>query len=424
LVRIAAVLLTGAFCAVPHFAQGGSSDAAFAKVPFDEWLQAGNQTNIRWSMHVSRPQLSNHQRLSSLVEAQVDGRDLASRRGRGEMAIFIQITDREGNVYQTHGAIDLEKMEEGVRSQDVTYSQSVFVLPGEYRVAVALFDTASREHTARQENWVVPPMKNDPLPEAWKDLPAVEFATSADPPEGWFLPGERGRLHLQVAAERPLQVEVLLNLTGSEIAPTTRLPQSKDPGTLLAALKTVAAIDVRNSSLNVALLDLTRRRVAFAQKNVRELEWPGIKDALTQSESGIIDVKTLKDSHRDAAFFVSEVRRRLGGPESHRVLIVLSSPIAFESGEDLQPINAGRSPGCQVFYLRFHPRLPAAMPVVTQPGRGRAGRFGMPPRAIAAPQIDQLANTLKPLSPRVFDIDRPDQFRKALATILSEIARM
>jgi hypothetical protein len=37
-------------------------------------------------------------------------------------------------------------------------------------------------------------------------------------------------------------------------------------------------------------------------------------------------------------------------------------------------------------------------------------------------QLDQLESTLKPLAPRLFDVDTPEQFRKALATVLAEIS--
>ncbi len=40
------------------------------------------------------------------------------------------------------------------------------------------------------------------------------------------------------------------------------------------------------------------------------------------------------------------------------------------------------------------------------------------------PLSDQLAATLKPLSPRIYDIDNPEQFRKALARMLDEIAAL
>ena len=38
--------------------------------------------------------------------------------------------------------------------------------------------------------------------------------------------------------------------------------------------------------------------------------------------------------------------------------------------------------------------------------------------------IDQLEPLLKPLDPKLFEVGTPEQFRKALATILGEIAKL
>jgi hypothetical protein len=67
-----------------------------------------------------------------------------------------------------------------------------------------------------------------------------------------------------------------------------------------------------------------------------------------------------------------------------------------------------------------------AMPEQSPFGRQRSimGR-GAPPRPTPnAVQQDSLEGTLKPLDPRLFDVETPEQFRKALAAILSDISRM
>jgi len=74
-----------------------------------------------------------------------------------------------------------------------------------------------------------------------------------------------------------------------------------------------------------------------------------------------------------------------------------------------------------VYYLRFHQRL--GPPVRTLPfiSARPSARVGVRPteRRATENEVDQLARTLKPLGPRVFDIESPQQFRSALATILS-----
>ncbi|MDE3197323.1 MAG: hypothetical protein KGN84_13315, partial [Acidobacteriota bacterium] len=56
-------------------AQYGPHNRYFARYPFEKWAEDGEQSGIRWSVHVSSAQLSAHQRLTVTVEVQVDPRE-------------------------------------------------------------------------------------------------------------------------------------------------------------------------------------------------------------------------------------------------------------------------------------------------------------------------------------------------------------
>jgi hypothetical protein len=232
---------------------------------------------------------------------------------------------------------------------------------------------------------------------------------------------------------------LIVNLTPSERASGSYHVQNRNLSVLLPALKILSQVEYREAALDVALLDLTRRREIFHQEDVGTLNWPAIRDALTSADPGKIDVKSLADRRHNAAFFVDEVGRKLGGAGNTgcqgRAVVVLSSPVTFEEDEDLEPIHATPSPGCPVFYIRYRPPFQAqgVRPIPEGP-RGRGGRGGggmrfpngqQPPmRAAAPPLVDQLEPTLRPLEPRLFDVETPDQFRKALAEILGELAAL
>src|SRR3984957_12454107 len=134
---LAALLGTAA---VPQgFAQRRSLDPEFAKVPFDEWFKGGDQAQIKWKIRIFPPRLSNHQRLVTQITVALDGAELAKRRGEGQMIAFVQITDQQGRPYQNHATIPLSKVEEGWKSSEVTFDLVAFVLPGEYRIAIAIY---------------------------------------------------------------------------------------------------------------------------------------------------------------------------------------------------------------------------------------------------------------------------------------------
>ena len=427
--RTAAVVLLLVVGASHGFTQRGSLDPAFTKVPFDQWLQGGDEGQIRWTAHVVHAQLSIHQRLMARVVVQMDGAELAKRRGKGQLVIFVRLNDGEDRPYEDHGVIDLEKLEDGIRNQNVTYVASAFVLPGDYRVAIALFDTATREHSVKQEKLHVPALKNDPLPEAWRDLPPVELIPHADPPDSWYLPTVAGRLNLPAGTRRPVRIAVMVNVTPSEHLTHSQQVPERNLGALLPALKVISQMAPRNGSLSVAVLDLARRRVTFHQEDMTNLDWQALKDSLKEADAGTIDVKSLEDRHRKAEFFEAEISRRIAsaakapGAESPAcVLMVLSNPVEFEWGEKLEPIRIAPELACRVFYFRYHPPMVAPAVPVPALARGRRQRPGLPPPGIRESQIDQLEPTLKPLAPQVFDIETPEQFRKALATTLAGIS--
>jgi hypothetical protein len=374
-------------------------------------------------------QLSNHQRLLARVDVTLDGAQVASLRGQGKLMILMQVTDPENTAYQDHGAIDLEKVEEGVKGSNIVYSEYFFVLPGDYRISVAAYHSVTREHAVRIDKLHVPALKNDPLPESWRNLPSVEFHPAVDAPDAWYLPEVKGRIHLTFPPSKAPQVDLLVNLTPSERLSGSLRAQDRNLGMLLPALKMLAQADYGNTSLNVALLDLMRQRVGFHQEQVHELNWTGIKEFLTSSQPATIDVKSLGERQHKAQFFLAQVARRVNDPQP-RILLVLSSAVAFESGEDLHPLRPETSSNCRIYYFRFH--APAGRPMFfPMDGRGPR-RMGMPrrpagsdyPGRISRGEMpDQLAPTLKPLSPRIFDIESPEQFRKALAGLLADLSR-
>jgi hypothetical protein len=418
--------------------QIGFRDPAFRKVPFDEWFRNGGHASIKWALHVFPPRLSSHQRLLAQLDVLVDGREFAKRLAEGrEMVVFVEVDDAAGRPYQNHVALDLKKMKDTIRSQDVSCAMSFFVLPGEYNLRLAVYATATGEHSVKEEKLHVAALKNDPLPEMWRDLPSVEFIDPSEPPESWYLPSVTGRFHLPVTAKKPIRVEVLVNMTPSERLSGSGRAQNRNLGALIPALKAISQVDVRNGSMNIELIDLSRQRVAFHQEDMRTLDWEALKKGLTEAKPGVIDIKSLEHRKENAEFFVSEVGRAVERSASApgRVLIVLSDPVEFEGGQVLQPIAMTPPAGCRVYYIRYRvlPRrvvVPGESDAITgrQPpmmgGGGRGPRGDLPGGPGRYVIIDQLEATVKPLAPRLFDVNTAEEFRKALATILIDIERM
>jgi hypothetical protein len=421
-------LLAALYAADP--APGSSLDPVFATVPFDRWLGEAGKSAIHWSARILPVELSNHQRLLAKVEIVIDGLELERRRGTGEMLVLVQFSDSENRVYQTHADIDLSQVKEGAGKSNFVYTQDAFVTPGEYQVSLAIVDSASQEHSTLRLPLHVNPLKNDPLPDSWRDLPPVEIPKTVEPPESWVLPDVSNRVCLRLNTQKRIRIELLVNaspVSGDEYSRPRQI-NNRSLADLIPALKVIAGAELVNGELNAALLDLTTQKVLFDQAAVHSsLDWAALAPALKQNNRGVIDVHALENRQQNAQFFVSEVRKRITDSrqgDALPILIVLSGPMAFGSGADLHAIDPEGLEHAKVFYIRYHsyPPREAVNPFMGGPRRGR--RMGGPGRlGLSNEPIDSLEQTLKPLRPHLFDVSTPEQLRKALRDLTKEISQ-
>jgi hypothetical protein len=173
--------------------------------------------------------------------------------------------------------------------------------------------------------------------------------------------------------------------------------------------------------------------VIFEQNARGGLDWQQLRAALVQADPNKIDARSLEHRERNAQFFVDQMQARMqpagdgANAEPLRVGIVLSGPMSLESTRSVHPIEVAASSDRKVFYIRYHAATaPTAQPTYVDPLRsGRRNVPGLPfPKPLYQEPVDSLENLVKPLQPRLFDVYSPEQFRKALSTLLDEISRM
>ena len=436
--------------------------AAFLTIAAAAVLAGAQQLPFRVEMTPAR--LSNHQRLVATIAVRIDRRELAKRNGEGRLDSEIDIVDRHGRHYPSRGSIELKDVNTENTRTDFFYSQDFFVIPGSYTAYVSVSDTVSDEGGTARHTFAVPPLTPDPLSRAWRDLPAIEFLPNSDAPERWYQPTVNGRLHLTVDTSRPVKIEILVNATATEAGGVSGTNNDMNLAMLIPALKTMAQINPLEGTLDLSMLDLTRRRVMFAQSAITELNWESMREALKGANPNVVDVKSLANRQQRAEFFLDEVARRVKEAsepdEPLHILIVLSGPMVFEDKVSLHPIATTGNENCKVYYFRYtwgvaHPDvlravrvLPGVMPntmprPIPVPGTNnrngtgaassRGGQMTLPTDSIqitvgdpgphAGLQDDYLEATLRPLKPRLFHVDTPMGFRRAIADLLAEIGK-
>jgi hypothetical protein len=402
-------------------------DPEFDRVPFAKWFSEEG-TKWKWSTHVLPVALSAHQRLMAQVQIEVPGSELNKRRGKGKLIFFFQFTDAQGRDYQDHATFDLTKVQDTFRSAAAVTTDSAFVTPGDYLVSFAVYCTETGEHTARKEKMHVPPITSDPFPGMWRDMPAVDFVDASDPPDAWFLPKALGHVDLPVDPSHPVRIEVVANLASTEFNPG--LPSKDgDIRTILPYLKTLCQMKGPGVLLNVTLVDVERRRVVFQQQKVEELDWKRMRSALSATNNGLIDVRSLAGRQNNAAFLVEHIARRLAPDPSGatRLVIVLSGAMVFDTQDPPQLADRESAQGGRVFYIRIHgaPHFSAPQNTdsVVETNR-RANTRNMPVQPVMQPQssLDELAKILYLPGFRLFAVASAYDFRIALAMIVHEIS--
>ncbi len=345
--------------------------------------------------------------------------------------MMVRLRDSSGKTYELDRAIDLREAPYNAANH-VAYSEwivSAFLTPGDYQLTFAMADVTSGEHNLATQKLHVGPLPSDPLPDAWRNVPPVEFIESAEPPDSWFVPESKARLALPLAAKRPLRVDVIANMSVSETSRGVQRRPQQSIGSMVAALKVLAQLEVPDGRLNVTLIDVARQRTIFEQNSVSELDWPRLKTALGADNQSTIDVGALKDRDQNVQYFLREIAAHVAARPSdsaRRVVIVLSPPMAFPRGVDRAPIEPPADPGYRVFYIRYQTfagRGSYTAPLYSSyPDRLSPLRLDQLPGSVLHPGLpDQLAQTVKPMHPHVFDVFTPLDFRNAIAAILREV---
>jgi hypothetical protein len=399
-------------------------DEAFAAVPFQQWISQGAKAELPWHPRITPPKLTLHQRIAVRVEVDLDGEELVRRCCDGQAMALVEIADQQGHTYRNYAGKELQEAKPGLSQYMVSISWQLFLLPGDYKVTIAFYYTGRNAHSLASERVHVAALKHDPLPESWRDLPAVEFG---DPqPEGldeFLLPKVDGRLRLAAKSHRQIHLQILENVTPYPSERRRLKPYADRLGVFLPILKTLSQLEIENGTLGVSLLDFTRSSVIFDQQDIRDgqVSWTNLKDAMAANSVAVVDVHDLGQGERFGQFFASEMARRLDkaatdGPM--KVLIVISGPMELGSRKPIEIAPSAKG-NFAVFYLTcefLQERTFVQSPIFGAPielTQQRTETFE-----------DGVGKALRELKPRVFAVHSPEGARDALAAILSDLSRM
>jgi hypothetical protein len=329
------------------------------------------------------------------------------------ITLLVEVRSSDGTPFRNYGLLDLENMKPEMKRSDVEFSWEAFVVPGQYEVDVALWDKKSGEHNFLRRPFHVDAYKNDPLPVMWQGLDAFEFwSTKRDGPEFIFHSDIDGRLNLPLATRRPVQLEVLLELTpsaelfhGSYALYTEYLEEA------VPLFKVFSQIKVANGSSSAAAVDIVQRRLPFEQSDGKDLDWTSFSKALSPYNGpGLVSVQELKNKQQSPVYLREEIVRRLGRTEGQaetpgerplRVCVLIGSPMDLYVFPKLPEVETGWEQDSVIYYLQLD--------------SDRRDITG------AAGNVEKM---LKPLKIHTIHVVSAGDARRALARVLEEVGRL
>jgi hypothetical protein len=409
-------------------------DPFFSSVPFDRWQAEGKRKQIRWDVEFFPVELSVHQRLLARVRVEID-RNASLEPVARALAVLIEYRDESGGIWQTHTLLGAGRESDGGDPETIVFGNA-FVLPGSYTISVAVFDRMTNERSFVTHRIQAKAPPGDPLPHAWNGLPAVEFLPArADAPDEWYLPSITTRLALAVPTRRPVRLDVLVNATPGGNMAGSMSAVRRNMSVLIPSLKVVSQIEPEQGSVNVRLLDLVARRIAYEQneahyrtpaatqedgQNWPALDWPKLRRFFIESRPGIVDASALAWFWKMRSFFWDQVLAAPAGSRGEaRVVLILSGPAFFPGQEPLSQSDVAGAQNACIYYVRYRP-FDFARRARPRPG---ARPFGPSP-AIRPMPDDELEIAARKLNARVFDVTSPAEFRKVIAAVMGQLARL
>jgi hypothetical protein len=395
-------------------AEEPTTDSVFAEAPFDKWAAQGNHQEVPWQVQTSADRLSFHQRLIATIQVQVPGPELLKRSRDEHITLLVEVRNGQGVSSRNFGVLDLADLKPEMKRSDVEFSWQAFAVPGQYELSVALWDKKSGEHNFLRRLFHVDAYRNDPLPEMWRGLDAFEFwSTKRDGPDYMFHADIEGRPNLALATRRPIEMEVLLDMTPSaEVFRGSYGYYNHYLGAALPTFKVLNQINIKNGSRRAAALDLMQRRIVFEQNDGKDLDWAVLrKTLLPDSGPGTVSVKDLKNKQQSPVYLREEIVRRLKAGSNQaaqpsekplHVFVLLGSPMDFYAFPKLPEIETGEEQDCVIYYLQFE-------------FLRREGITGA---------IGSVEKLLKPLKIRSFEVRSADDVRRVVAKILEELSKM
>lgn len=397
----------------------GRIDEFFSTTPFAGWIGSKPKPQIPWKVQILPTDFTYYQRIHLRVFFQVAGKQVLKRVPQGGLAFLIQVTDASGGIFQDHVLLKPQDMEKGVKKGNLEVTENMLVVPGTYQLDVAVYDIKSGDYSFQGQRVDVPPLDDDPLPHAWPDAPHVQYF---DPDDSGFkiyaaLPAVR--LNLPLNTQREVHLHVIFDFSVPARAANSHSFYDEWLRTKLGEIDALAQIRCSKGDIGIEIVDAAHGTVLFEQKDAATFDWQNFQQKIGSIDPTKIDLSTLQHSVDANVFLYRTLQSSFDqassissdGSKPLNVYIFAASLIVNPPASFTLPSGAD----CVIYYVYTDMR--------PQPPQESAARNSHPRAPAPAPHTFSGAELLDPLHPQFIRTWSPEDFRRALGQILSELSR-
>ncbi|HEY7680374.1 MAG TPA: hypothetical protein VIC04_07615, partial [Terriglobia bacterium] len=332
-------------------------DAGRASIPFEEWYADGPRQQIPWKITLRDQFMRADLRLSAGFSVTVSARDLNRLGPQHELFLLARVGDEQGHWFPSFGLLTRTLDQPLPPNEEITLAMSFIARPGRYTLALVLYDRVTGLRSLASRPLHVEPIRNDPLPDLYRDLPDVEFPPPAAGLDRFLEPKVTSRLRLPLTSVPSPRVDVLINFGTSTLRSNSRSDNLR-LWILARAVRLFSQLDAPPGFLRITGVDADSRRMLFVLDDMRKIPWDTVRDAVMSARSGVVNAAALAGRERNAWFFRETIHTLLagapGGAEPagdaagspravppnasapRRVLIVISNPVDFASSADVR----------------------------------------------------------------------------------------
>jgi hypothetical protein len=386
------IVLALAFATVLACAESALAQRAEPEgFPFSLWFDHREVTQIPWTFSVTQPALRSDFRYEVRISAFIRSNHLPQSDSdeRPRLVLHIRVLENGHAIGPVHTVLPEPQPDQLYgRNRFVFLRGDAFVvpaivMPGKYKLEVALFDRATGRFNTRYADVVIKDRSDRLIERAssasrkfeFAEMPKVEdrdgLEAFAGPRIQTLGRGARipqlGALDGAMSVAAPprfvvdtpavLKLSIITVLSPPEKALQSDGARIRFQGTLLNLLSPFTRFDIARGSGDFTGIDLGDRTRPFDRVPLKDVQLDVLRQAIMK-DRGTISLDDLANRADSGQFLRGVIAERLQAAQADtsgavHVIIIVGARSTLPGGAALAPIRVGGACHCKVFYIRF-----------------------------------------------------------------------